>query len=158
MNRPPDELLQRAAPLAIWRKAERQALRSPHTRWRTGAVIYYGMGDRNQAQVYSQGCAHPHDGGRRVRSIHAEAHAVSRLPRLAGGAVVVIVTLTKCGHYATVSKPCQGCAELLRKCVWGVIYAERTNAGTWVVRNESPEDLLGGRTLHPTNYAKKHMA
>jgi hypothetical protein len=142
MNRPSDELLEQYAPLSMWRVAEKQAERSPHKRHRTGCVIFYGMG--NTPRLYATGAAHPHAGGRRSFSVHAEMHAVSRIPPDHGGAVCLLVTLTKAGNYATNSRPCEQCAHLLAKHVWGVIYAEMTNVGTWAIRRASANDLCDG--------------
>lgn len=143
-------MLECYAPLNIWREAERQATRSPHKQHKTGAVIFYGMGGAKQGEIYSTGCSHPHDGGRKSRSTHAEQHAISRLPPAHGGAVCMIVTLTRSGHYATCSRPCQGCAESLKKFCWAVIYVERCNDGTWAIRRESITQLLSGYRLRPT--------
>src|SRR5687768_16926246 len=119
MNKPDDLLLKQFAPLIIWREAEAQALRSPHRQHKTGAVIFQGMGTKSE--IHSTGCAHPHDGGRVVRSIHAEQHAISRLPPVRyGGAICLIVTLTRSNHYATNSRPCKGCANSLYKYCWAV--------------------------------------
>lgn len=148
MNKPSDELLAQYAPLEIWRTAEAQAIRSPHKTHCTGAVIYYGM-DKNRADIYSTGCAHPHDGGRISRSTHAEQHAISRLRHGYGGAVCLVVTLTRNGHYATCSRPCEGCAKSLSKHCWGVVYTEKCNDGSWAVRRTSIEELLRGY-LMPT--------
>ena len=141
-NRPPDKLLEQFASLTIWRLAEREAMRSPHKRHKTGAVIFYGMGGKST--IYSSGTAHPHDGGRRSYSVHAETHAVSRLPPNHGGAVCLVVTLNKTGNYSTCSRPCENCANLLARHVWGTMYCEMTNTGTWVVRREPAENLLNG--------------
>jgi len=143
INRPPDELLSMHAPLHIWRMAEKEAARSPHYRFKTGCVIYYGMGNGN-IRTYSTGTAHPHSGSRRTYSIHAEMHAVSRLPPEHGGAVCLLVTLTKSGNYATNSRPCVNCATLLLKHTWGCVYAEMANDGSWAIRRESTENLLKG--------------
>lgn len=143
MNRPPDQMLSQHAPLNIWKEAERQAARSPHRQHKTGAVIFYGM-DKKHADIYSTGCAHPHDGGRKARSIHAEQHAISRLPNEYGGAVCLIVTLTKNGHYATCSRPCKGCTDSLSKFCWSVVYAEKCNDGSWAVRKSSIDELMRG--------------
>lgn len=146
-NRPNNDLLEEYASLAVWRAAEKQAERSTHKRHRTGAVIFYGM--NGKPRLYSTGTAHPHDGGRRAFSVHAEMHAVSRLPPDHGGAVCLLVTLTKAGNYATNSRPCEHCAKLLAKHVWGVIYCEMCNDGSWAVRRVSSADLLDGY-LHRT--------
>lgn len=142
-NRPTDDLLEQYAPLVIWRAAEKQARRSPHKRHRTGCVIYYGMGS-DKPNIYSTGTAHPHSGGHHAFSIHAEMHAISRLPPSHGGAVCLLVTLTKAGNYASMSRPCEQCANLLQRYVWGVIYAEMTNDGNWAIRREPVENLLNG--------------
>ena len=141
-NRPADDLLEQYAPLVIWRAAEKQAQRSPHKRHKTGCVIYYGMSSK--PNIYSTGTAHPHNGGRRTFSTHAEMHAVSRLPPDHGGAVCLLVTLTKANNYASMSRPCEQCASLLSRYVWGVIYAEMTNDGNWAIRRVSANDLLTG--------------
>jgi len=149
INRPPDELLSMHAPLTIWRMAEKEAARSPHYRFKTGCIIYYGMGNGN-TRTYSTGTAHPHNGGRRrTYSIHAEMHAVSRLPPQHGGAICLLVTLTKSGNYATNSRPCVTCASLLDKHTWGCIYAELCNDGSWAIRRTPTADLLSGY-LQPT--------
>lgn len=141
-NRPDIELLEKYAPIAMWRAAEREANRSPHKRHRTGCVIFYGMGKNHI--LYSSGTAHPHDGGRRTYSVHAEMHAVSRLPPDHGGSVCLLVTLTKAGNFATNSRPCVHCAGLLAKHCWGVIYPELCNDGSWAIRRESCVNLTKG--------------
>jgi cytidine deaminase len=84
------------------------------------------------------------------RSTHAEQHAISRLPNAHGGAICLIVTLTRNGHYATCSRPCEGCAESLSKHCWGVIYCEKCNDGeTWAIQRTPTEELLRGY-LMPT--------
>lgn len=140
MRRPTDEQLAAAAPMEIWEQAIAQAKRSPHKRHRTGAVIYAGMGS-GAGEVYSTGCSHTHDGGLKVRSMHAEHHAITRLPPMHGGSVCVIVTLTRSGNFAKVSKPCSTCSKLLSKHVWGVVYAEQANDGSWMVFRHSPDTL-----------------
>jgi cytidine deaminase len=149
MNRPSDELLSQHAPINIWRDAETQAMRSPHRQHKTGCVIFYGMNGKNSGKIYSTGCSHPHDGGMHVRSIHAEQHAISRLPQYYGGAVALIVTITRSGHYATCSRPCEGCAISLNKYCWSVVYAERCNDDSWAIRRQSCSELLNGY-LKPT--------
>lgn len=141
MNRPPDELLESAAPLSVWRAAELQAKRSPHKRFATGCAIYDGV--RKNPKIFSRGCAHPHNGGMHVRSIHAEMDAVRKLPPGYGGAIAVLVTLTRSDGFASISKPCQICAELLVKFVWIVVYAERANDGSWMVISNNPGLLIG---------------
>lgn len=148
MNKPSEELLEQFAPLDIWREAEKQAARSPHKQHKTGAIIYYGM-NKKHPEIYSTGCAHPHDGGRVARSTHAEQHAISRLQNSYGGAVCLVVTLTRNGHYATSSRPCAGCAKSLEKFCWAVVYAELCNDGSWSVNRISTKTLLHGY-LKPT--------
>jgi deoxycytidylate deaminase len=154
LKNPAQELLQQAAPLHLWELAHKQAQRSPHKRHRTGAVIYYGMGNDRLPTIYSKGCAHPHGGGRRSFSVHAEMDAIARLHGNSGGAVCLVVTLTKGGNFAHSSRPCHNCAKLLEKYVWGVIYAERANDGSWAIRRDSPEDLLRGYLI-PTKMNKE---
>lgn len=137
MNRPPDELLASVAPIEIWRQAEKQAARSPHKRFKTGCVIYYGMNHGKKAEVYATGCAHPHAGGLKTYSTHAEQHAISRLAPGAAGAKAIIVTLTAHNNYATCSRPCAACAKALGERVWGWYYAELCNDGSWAIRSEA---------------------
>lgn len=155
MNKPTDELLQAYAPLEAWREAEKQACRSPHKQHKTGAVIFCWMTSKTRwpYDIYSTGCAHPHDGGRKSRSTHAEQHAISRLPNSYVGAACLIVTLTKNGNYATCSRPCKGCASSLEKFCWRVIYVEKCNDGTWAVRSTSPKELSRGYLI-PTKENK----
>ncbi len=138
MIKPADELLSKFAPLEIWKAAEAQALRSSMRHHRTGCVIYYGMGGSKNGEIYSTGCSHSHDGGRAVRSIHAEAHAISRLHAQHGGAKCLIVTLTKANNYASCSRPCYGCAKLISDHCWSVIYSDRTNDGGWAISEYDP--------------------
>jgi cytidine deaminase len=140
-NRPSDELLDQYAPLHIWQMAIKQAERCPHKRFKTGCVIYYGMSGNN-TRTYSTGTAHPHGGGRRTYSVHAEMHAVSRLPPDHGGAIALILTLTKTGNFATNSRPCAHCAGLLSRHVWGVIYPELCNDGSWAIRRVGAKELM----------------
>jgi cytidine deaminase len=147
--KPADDLLAQFAPLHIWREAEAQAMRSPHRTHKTGAVIFYGMGGREHGEIYSTGCAHPHDGGRKARSTHAEIHAIQRLPHAYGGAICLIVTITRNGNYATCSRPCEGCAKSLSKHCWAVTYVEKCNDGSWAVRREDCRELVKGY-LKPT--------
>jgi tRNA(Arg) A34 adenosine deaminase TadA len=151
MNKPPLELLSQYAPLEMWEAAEKQAFRSPLRTHKTGCVIYYGMNHGRKNEIYATGCSHNHDGGRSSRSTHAEMHAIRRLPPEHGGAKAIIVTLTRSGNWASCSRPCYDCAELLQKHVWGVYWAERTNDGGWAVRAVGVEELLHGypkRTAH----------
>ena len=144
MNKPSDTLLAQYAPLEIWKAAENQAARSPHKQHKTGAIIYSGSSYRSRDDIYSTGCAHPHDGGKVSRSTHAEQHAISRLPNNCGYSICLIVTLTRNNHYATCSRPCKGCAESLCKHCCIVIYAEKCTDGSWAIRSESPTRLLRG--------------
>lgn len=113
-----------------------QALRSPNKRHRTGAVIF-GVDER----VLSKGTAYPVE-ALAIRSIHAERDALSRWQDKNYG-TCLIVTLTKVGNFAQVSRPCFSCADALdqRGLNW-VIFAEKANDGSWAVRREPPCDLL----------------
>ena len=142
MRNIPDEILLAAAPASIWEAAIKQAERSSHKRFRTGAVIYYGMGRHADVTIYSQGTSHFHNGGENIRSIHAELHAIRQLPRSYGGAKCIVVTLTKSGNFAQNSRPCHDCAMRLNKHVWSVLYPERCNDGNWVVQSCSMHDLM----------------
>ena len=148
---PPRDLLEQYAPGHIWDLAEKQALRSPHRRHKVGAVIFYGMGGSDAPKVYSKGCSHSHAGGLSVNSIHAERDAISKMHGTCGGAVCLIVTLSRKDRWAGSSRPCEECAKALKPRVWGVIYAERTNDREWAVRSDSPERLMYG-FLKPTKH------
>lgn len=144
--RPSDEHLSQYAPLEIWEEAVKQALRSPHMRHRTGAVIY------NHRGIRAKGCSYKHNGSLRVNSIHAERHALSHLPKDYYLGVCLIVTLTRVNNFANCSRPCSDCAHALMDRMCGVIYAERTNDGGWAI-TETSADLLTRGYLVPTKYA-----
>jgi len=146
-NRPSTELLEQYAPLNMWERAEKEAQRSPHYRHKTGCVIYCGVGHN---ELFSTGTAHPHSGGRRSFSIHAEMHAISRLPPKSHNGVAVIVTLNKSGkNFAANSRPCVHCANLLKNHVMTVIYPELCNDGSWAIRVVDAAILCSGY-LKPT--------
>lgn len=142
--RPSDALLEYYAPLYAWELAEKQARRSQIRRHRTGAVIFAGNGF-----ILSKGCSHSHSGGLSVRSVHAEMHALGKLPKgHFNGERCLVVSLTRCDNYATSSRPCVRCAQALkRKGVLVVIYAEKANDGTWCVNGRTPQDLLNGNLV-----------
>lgn len=140
-----------AAPPKIWDLAIKQAMRSPHKRHRTGCVIFSGK------DVYAKGTSHTHHGGYRIRSIHAEMDALSKLHVKEGTdfklLVALVVTLTKGSHFSYSSKPCTTCAKLLDAMNIGrVRYAERRNDGSWVICDDSPSML---RNMKITKYRDK---
>lgn len=143
-NRPGDTLLEYYVPLYVWELAEKQARRSQVKRHRTGAVIFASNGF-----ILSKGCSHSHPGGLSVRTVHAEMHALGKLPKeYYNGERCLVVSLTRCDNYATSSRPCVRCAEALKKKgVLTVIYAEKANDGTWCVNGRSPQDLLNGNLV-----------
>ena len=155
MNKTPtNELLQTFAPMWVWKEVIKQAQRSPQKRHKTGAVIFNKPRNPN---LLSVGTAHPHNGGHKVASIHAEADAISRVHKNAPvyDAVCVVVTLTRDGHFAMSSRPCEGCAAQLKaKGLWRVVWCEKANDGSWAVNSESPEQLLEG-TLIKTKYTEE---
>jgi deoxycytidylate deaminase len=145
--KPTDALLAEYAPLSVWREAESQAARSPFKRQKTGAVIFNNVG--RKLDIMSTGCSHPHDGGRKVRSIHAEQHAIARLNYVKWGHTCLIVTITAGENYANCSRPCEWCARAIKSvCNW-VVYAERCNDGSWAIRREDCDKLVKG-FLKPT--------
>ena len=141
---PPTELLETVAPIPIWWAAMAQALRSPNRRHRTGAVIF------EDGKVLAKGTAYPVE-DLKVRSVHAERDAIAYWQDKNHGECL-IVTLTRVGNFAQVSRPCIGCADALdqRGIEW-VVFAEKANDGSWVVRREPPCDLLNGK---PTRYRR----
>lgn len=143
---PPRELLETVAPYSLWEEAVAQAVRSPHKRHRTGAILF------DQMKIIGRGCAHD-SYGTAVRSIHAEIEAIK--PRIwkpfAERPSCLIVTLTRVGNFASVSRPCTGCARALLNCeIKNVIFAERANDDSWAVRCEPPINLLNGKLTRYT--------
>jgi deoxycytidylate deaminase len=136
---PPDSLLETAAPLEMWRRATKQAQRSVFRRHRVGAVLFRGN------TILSNGCSHDSDLAGELRSVHAERHALQGLWNIWRGTRDIdclVVTLTRSDNFAQVSKPCASCAQLLLASdIRNVIYAERTNDGSWTVRNLPVEFL-----------------
>jgi deoxycytidylate deaminase len=135
---PTTEQLQKYAPIHIWDEAVKQAKRSDHTRHKTGCVLY-----TKQGEVIGRGCSHTHDGGLHVRSMHAEADAINRqkfqeYPR---ELYALVVTLTRSGGFAKISKPCAGCAKLLSHEVETVTFLEQANDRSWTVLQLAPSLL-----------------
>ena len=135
-NIPSTSLLEIAAPIHIWEEAIKQAKRSVHKRHRTGAVIFKGD------KILSKGCAHTHNGGLAIHSIHAEHHALQNFRDTDLSANICIVTITKTGNFARSSRPCHACSALLEKNLNRVVYCEMTNDGQWVVNDERTDDLF----------------
>jgi tRNA(Arg) A34 adenosine deaminase TadA len=131
---PPRELLEEAAPIALWDAAIKQATRSTHSRHRTGAIIY----DPVDSTVVGRGCSHNPDKSPWIetRSVHAERHALWSLPPdFPWTYGCIVVTLTRTNNFAQVSKPCASCASLLRSYdIDHCIYAERANDASWTVQ------------------------
>lgn len=147
LSKPNLGTLERQAPAKMWHAAEKQALRSPHKRHRTGCVIYNSISEG----ILRGGTAHTHNGGLAVRSVHAEADALTHIGNTVAPLHAVIVTLTQAGNYASTSKPCLGCCKLLAGRVAWVVFAERDNAGGWNVMRLTPKELLRGQ-LSLTRY------
>lgn len=84
------------------------AERSPHRRFRTGAVICDRRGD-----ILSVGWAHRNGTRRKLYSVHAELHALTRLDRtrLENGTVYV-ATIGRTGTQK-LSAPCADCVAVL---------------------------------------------
>jgi cytidine deaminase len=122
-------------------------MRSPHSRHRTGCVIFTSAGGYMH---FSCGCSHKHNGSLKVNSIHAERHALRGYRGNYGRAL--IVTLTRVNNFANCSRPCHDCALALQERMISVTYAERTNTEEWAIRNV-PFDLLTEGYLKPTRYA-----
>jgi deoxycytidylate deaminase len=145
MQRPTYRELNDALPIKLWHLAEFHAKRSTHRKHKTGAIIFDSDGGNflERPKILAAGCAHAHNGGMAIHSIHAEQHAISRWPKSqrVEGCVCLIVTLTRNGNFASISKPCANCASLLAQVVREVIYAERTNDGSWLIRSENPRDI-----------------
>lgn len=135
--------------LEVWNEAVKQAMRSPHNRHRTGAVIF------NHRGIRAKGCSYKHNGSLAVNSIHAERHALSHISKDFYLGQCLIVTLTKVDNFANCSRPCRDCALALTGRMCGVIYAERTNDGGWAI-NELSFDSLTRGYLVPTKYAEKN--
>lgn len=145
-GRPTQKQLNDALPIQYWEIAEAQALRSTHSRHKTGAVIFNPrnyMARWRRPLTKSIGCSHTHNGGMAIRSVHAEHHAIMNWPKAEYevGCICLIVTITRNGNYASASKPCQNCASLLAGKVGDVIFAERANDGSWVIKSENPAEM-----------------
>jgi cytidine deaminase len=136
---PPRELLESVAPGALWDAAIKQATRSPHQRFRTGAVLF----DPDDYLIVGRGCSHDGTAPVETLSIHAERHALMRMgPIHAEGMDCMIVTLTRNNNFTQVSKPCASCASFMT--AYGVrhcVFAERANDGSWSVLR-TPVGLL----------------
>lgn len=146
---PTTEQLGAIIPVEIWDLAIKQASRSDHKRHRTGCVIFH------RDKILSRGCSHTHNGGMKIRSIHAEMDAIKNCPPSETKSIyyrAVIVTLTRVGNFASISKPCTGCAHLLSTRVITVTYAERNNDGSWRIETRTPYELLDDQ-LSSTRYA-----
>ncbi len=140
MNRPDNSLLEKVAPIELWEIAIKQAKRSTMRRFRTGAVAYH----ISDFEVYARACSHTHNGGMQIASVHAEHALVNRLRKNnPGGAVALVVTLNNRGSFTSSSRPCLSCAKLLSEQVWGVVYADKSNDGSWIINHESPNDMIG---------------
>lgn len=124
--------------MSIWYKAISRASGCTHKRHRTGCVIF----DSNN-HISAAGTAHPTEGDYAIRSIHAERDALRKF-RGGDNHSILVVTLTKVGNFASVSRPCTDCATTLCEFpeITKVIYAERANDDSWVVRKEHPINLL----------------
>jgi deoxycytidylate deaminase len=135
---PPDKLLESVAPMNMWYRSISRAASCTHKRHRTGCIIF----DNKTGKVLASGTAHPAD-GYAIRSIHAERDALRKVSSEGGSHSLLIVTLTKTGNFAQVSRPCTHCTEAILQCpeIDNIIYAERTNDGTWAVRDERPQNL-----------------
>jgi len=155
-NIPSTSLLTEYAPMSIWDEAIKQAMRSTHKRHRTGAVVF--KSDK-KCEILAKGCAHKHDGGMAIASVHAEHHALLSLPKDHHNAdTICIVTLTRTGNFATSSRPCISCSRQLLGVVESVIYCEFSNDGSWIVNNESIESLVARSDVQWAKYANKMTA
>ena len=151
-NIPNTSLLAEYAPMSIWDETTKQAMRSTHRRHRTGAVIFK---KGKKAEVLSKGCAHKHDGGMAIASVHAEHHALNSIPRDIEPATICIVTLTRTGNYARNSRPCISCSRQLLGIVDDVIYCEMDNTGSWIVNCETIQSLIDRSDAKWAKYANK---
>lgn len=139
------------APAHIWEAAEKQALRSPMIRFKTGAIIFRG------SEIVSKGCSHTGVSSTPRRAIHAEQHALRGLSGQEDGLSCLIVTLNRSNNWAGSSKPCAFCVHLMHKAgINDVIYAERDNSGEWSI-NKEPIDSLIGRSTNINAYYAKEM-
>ena len=140
----PYSIMNKACPLELWTEAIKQAKRSDHKRHRTGCVIYR----RSDFKVITRGCSHTHNGGLKVRSVHAEMDALSKLKGFPMFDALV-VTLTRVDRFAKVSKPCVDCAKHLGYYCRLVTFCEQANDGSWTVIQTEPSLLTG---LSETRY------
>lgn len=136
---PPEELLERYAPLEAWEEARRQAERSPMGYYGTGAVLL----DRSGGRIVA-GCAHPSPDGGMV-STHAERHCLRQASYLdLRDAVCLIYTVSsRSGGCAWTSKPCLHCARaLVKRGVRRALYPRRTSSGRWLIEEDDMQDAL----------------
>lgn len=138
-QRPDNDILAASnIPTWMWLAAEKQALRSNLSNFRTGCAVY----DR-RGRILSTGCSHASE--RSSRWTHAGEHACGRMrPALSKlDAHCVVVTVTKGGGWAWSSRPCARCANTLYQYnIAKVSYAERCNDGTWEVATLVLEDVI----------------
>ncbi len=154
MNTPPLTAMKQVAPLDMWQRAERQAMRSALPVRGVGAVVFDKRG-----RILSTGTAHA---GSAERWIHAEEHACSRMwPALDSlDATCLIVTLSrKSGSWSYSSCPCARCMNFLVKFnIKRVIYMERLDDGLWQPAVLTPSDFEDQIAEHDlTKRYAKHM-
>lgn len=88
--------------------AIRIALRSPHKRFKTGAVLVRGD------EIIATGWSHPTAMQLRLYSMHAEQHMLRRVDlRAVEGATVYIATVSGKNGNLTNGRPCLDCIRVL---------------------------------------------
>lgn len=127
-GRPSIEFLSEFAPEHLWELAFKQADNGPLRRYNVGAVIF----DSQSGRVLSSAAnAFPHEAPYSEAfkpAIHAEASALSFLPRtdLRGTAVLTVATKKKNGGHCASSQPCASClAKLAERGVEQMVFVER---------------------------------
>ncbi len=148
---PVDDLLRTGAPLVVWRRAKREAERSPMLRFRVGAVVFDNKG------ILGSGCSNPDiERCKTVCSIHAEHHALRACQHLeVEGAWIAIYTMNANGGCAWSSRPCFSCASLLyKRGIERIVYPERMMDNSFILRGEHPEELLSRNIILSGNFAK----
>jgi deoxycytidylate deaminase len=135
---PKKSILQSVGNKNIWQTAEKEALRSPLTRFRAGSCIF----NPASGAVLSSGCSHESlieqsD----VSSIHAERHALQRIGKNCAGLHIAIVTIGPSGHWSWSACPCASCAALLLdRGITAIHYPLWRNG--WQIITEEPSALL----------------